>query len=46
MKLFGNKVDAFYSDFCFIGIVSFVESACQVEFQGTYFLPGKLNCTR
>ena len=27
-KLFSNKVDAFYSDFCFIDIVSFVEGAC------------------
>ena len=41
-----NKADAFYSDFCFIDIVSFIEGACQVEFQGTYFLPGRLNCTR
>ena len=24
MKLFNNKADAFYSDFCFIDIVSFV----------------------
>ena len=27
MKLFNNKVDAFYSDFCFIDIVSFVNGA-------------------
>ena len=46
MKLFSNKAYAFYNDFCFIDVVSFVEGACQVEFQGTYFLPGKLNCTR
>ena len=25
MKLFNNKEDAYYSDFCFIGIVSFVK---------------------
>ena len=24
MKLFNNKADAFYSDFCFIDIVSFI----------------------
>ena len=35
MKLFGNKADAFYIDFCIIDIVSFVEDAHQVEFQHT-----------
>ena len=27
MKLFNNKADAFYSDFCFIDIVSFINGA-------------------
>ena len=45
-KLFSNKGDAFYSNCCFIDIVSFIEDACYVEFQGTYFLPGKLYRTR
>ena len=35
MKLFSNKVDAFYSDFGFIDTVSFVVGVSEVEFQRT-----------